>query len=188
MPSRVMGPGLGARTSVTQSGNAVRTSAVGAVTWLTTKRSYGGPVPSTRHPTGRVGRPRRPLQATSKIASTSTGVFNGRAETPTALRACLPASPKTSPKSSLAPLTTPGCPAKPGADVTPEQAKDLARQAGGGQLAVHHRQLTGDVDVVTGPQGRHVGGDRRHDRRDRQPELLEPGEHLTAHVSRPSAA
>ena len=33
--------------------------------------------------------------------------------------------------------------------------------AGGEQLAVDHRQLAGDVDVVAGLHGRHVGGQRR---------------------------
>ena len=42
--------------------------------------------------------------STSAISSTSTGAFSGSTATPTALRACLPASPKTSPSSSLAPL------------------------------------------------------------------------------------
>src|SRR5699024_8841609 len=49
------------------------------------------------------------------VTSTSTGEPSGRTATPTAERACLPASPKTSPRNSLAPLMTPGWPVKSGA-------------------------------------------------------------------------
>ena len=45
---------------------------------------------------------------TSTMSSTSTGASNGNSATPTAERACAPASPNTSPKNSEAPLTTPG--------------------------------------------------------------------------------
>src|SRR5207344_2698720 len=47
--------------------------------------------------------------AISTMTSTSTGVSSGSAITPTALRACLPASPNTSTNSWLAPLITVGC-------------------------------------------------------------------------------
>src|SRR5919106_508868 len=48
------------------------------------------------------------------MASTSTGTPRGRAATPTAARAWRPASPKTSPNSSLAALTTLGWSVKSG--------------------------------------------------------------------------
>ena len=44
----------------------------------------------------------------STISSTSTGASSGSAATPIADRACLPPSPKISPSTSLAPLTTCG--------------------------------------------------------------------------------
>src|SRR5690606_18366981 len=47
-------------------------------------------------------------QANSKRNSISTGESSGSTATPTALRACCPASPKISPSSSEAPLITPG--------------------------------------------------------------------------------
>ena len=47
-------------------------------------------------------------QETSTTISTSTGASSGRTGTPTADRACWPASPNTWPISSLAPLATPG--------------------------------------------------------------------------------
>ncbi len=46
--------------------------------------------------------------ANSKTNSISTGESSGSTATPTALRACCPASPKISPSSSDAPLMTPG--------------------------------------------------------------------------------
>ena len=52
------------------------------------------------------------------IASTSTLAPSGSAAIPTALRACLPASPKTSISSSLAPFTTWACWMKSGALAT----------------------------------------------------------------------
>src|SRR5690606_36620028 len=55
---------------------------------------------------------------TSAMSSTSTGASSGSTATPTALRACFPASPNTSTSSSLAPLTTCGWPVKPGALAT----------------------------------------------------------------------
>src|SRR5690606_31683704 len=57
-------------------------------------------------------------QPTSTIISTSTGTSSGRAATPTALRACTPASPNTSPISSLAPLITCGWPENDGSLAT----------------------------------------------------------------------
>src|SRR5699024_7007467 len=57
-------------------------------------------------------------QATSTISSTSTGASRGSTATPTALRACRPASPKAWPNSSLAPLATAACPVKSGALAT----------------------------------------------------------------------
>ena len=45
---------------------------------------------------------------TSTMSSTSTGASNGNSATPTAERACAPASPNTSPRNSDAPLTTAG--------------------------------------------------------------------------------
>src|ERR1700757_1715710 len=55
---------------------------------------------------------------TSTMTSTSTGASSGNSATPTAERACAPASPNTSAKSSDAPLITPGWPVNPGADAT----------------------------------------------------------------------
>src|SRR6266446_1311704 len=46
------------------------------------------------------------IQETSKIASISTVMFSGKLLTPTADRACLPASPKTSTSKSEQPLIT----------------------------------------------------------------------------------
>src|SRR5699024_3251312 len=50
--------------------------------------------------------------ATSTIISTSTGPSSGSTGTPTALRACCPASANTVPISSLAPFATLGCAVK----------------------------------------------------------------------------
>src|SRR5262249_51348373 len=55
---------------------------------------------------------------TSTMISTSTGASSGNSATPTADRACAPASPNTSTNSSDAPLITPGWPVNPGADAT----------------------------------------------------------------------
>ena len=52
------------------------------------------------------------------ISSSSTGASSGSTATPTALRACRPASPKTSRSSWLAPLPTSGWPVKSGALAT----------------------------------------------------------------------
>src|SRR5574340_438055 len=57
-------------------------------------------------------------QRTSAISSTSTGAPRGSSATPTADRAWTPASPNTSPRNSDAPLITPGCPVKLGAEAT----------------------------------------------------------------------
>jgi hypothetical protein len=57
---------------------------------------------------GRGPYPAVSAHSTSTMASTSTGAPSGSEATPTAARACLPASPKTSTSSSLAPLTTLG--------------------------------------------------------------------------------
>ena len=68
-----------------------------------------------------VGRQRDPQHRgaqTSTTSSTSTGTSSGSAATPTADRACLPASPNTSPSSSEAPLATLGCAVKSGVDAT----------------------------------------------------------------------
>src|SRR5262249_46072905 len=56
--------------------------------------------------------------ATSAISSTSTGESSGSTAIPTALRACLPASPSTSIRNSLAPLATCGWPVNDGALAT----------------------------------------------------------------------
>src|SRR6202012_769637 len=65
-------------------------------------------VPDVPGPGGQLRRNAKLAQesATSAISSTSTGVSSGSTATPTALRACLPASPNTSVSSSLAPLMT----------------------------------------------------------------------------------
>ena len=42
------------------------------------------------------------------------------------------------------------------------------------QLPVRYRHLAGDVHVRSVPQGRHVGGHRGRDRRQRQPERGQP--------------
>src|SRR5690606_227540 len=60
----------------------------------------------------------RGYPSTSTTSSTSTGAFSGSSDTPTADRAWTPASPKISPSTSEAPLRTPGCPLKPGAEAT----------------------------------------------------------------------
>ena len=52
------------------------------------------------------------------MASTSTDASSGRATTPTADRACTPRLPKAAANSSLAPLTTPGCPVNEGSEAT----------------------------------------------------------------------
>ncbi len=52
------------------------------------------------------------------MISTSTGASSGSTATPTAERACTPASPKAVPRSSEAPLTTPGWPVKDGSLAT----------------------------------------------------------------------
>ena len=52
------------------------------------------------------------------MSSISTGASSGSTGTPTAERVCWPASPNTSPKSSDAPLATPGWPVKSGVDAT----------------------------------------------------------------------
>src|SRR5215210_1616033 len=67
------------------------------------------------------GRANSNLQASSDertTSSTSTGASSGNSATPTAERACRPASPKTSPMSSDAPSSTPGWPLNPGAEAT----------------------------------------------------------------------
>src|SRR5581483_11304113 len=56
--------------------------------------------------------------ATRTTSSTSTGASSGNEATPTALRACCPASPNSSPIRLLAPLTTPGWPVNDGALAT----------------------------------------------------------------------
>ena len=48
------------------------------------------------------------VEPTATTSSTSTGASRGSAATPTALRACRPASPKISFSSPLAPLATSG--------------------------------------------------------------------------------
>src|SRR5690606_9168084 len=58
------------------------------------------------------------VHQTSTTSSTSTGESSGSTGTPTADRAWRPASPKTSPNSSEAPLATPGWPVKSGVDAT----------------------------------------------------------------------
>jgi hypothetical protein len=55
---------------------------------------------------------------TTNVKSTSTVEFSGSSATPTAARACLPASPKTSTSRSLAPLATLCWSVKPSADAT----------------------------------------------------------------------
>src|SRR6266571_1144043 len=84
-----------------------------------------GPASATRRPEGAWARPPEAAaeragagQGASTMASTSTGTPRGRAARPTAERACLPASPKTSTSSSLAPLTTLGWSWKSGALAT----------------------------------------------------------------------
>ena len=54
---------------------------------------------------------------------------------PTALRACTPASPKTWPSSSLAPLMTPGWPVKSGALATNPTTFTTRRTSRGRRLA-----------------------------------------------------
>jgi hypothetical protein len=54
----------------------------------------------------------------TNVTSTSTVEFNGNSATPTAARACSPASPKTSASRSLAPLATLCWSVKPSADAT----------------------------------------------------------------------
>ena len=75
----------------------------------------GLPRPAARSRGGRAARLR---VASSTWISTSTGASSGSTATPTALRACTPLSPSTSPSSSLAPFSTPGCPVKSGAEAT----------------------------------------------------------------------
>src|SRR5690606_32076131 len=55
-------------------------------------------------------------QASSRMASTSTGAFSGSEAMPTAERACWPRSPKTSMNSCEAPLATRCWSVKPGAE------------------------------------------------------------------------
>src|SRR6201999_460759 len=55
---------------------------------------------------------------TSTTSSTSTGASSGSSATPTAERACTPASPNTPASRSEAPLTTPGWALNPGAEAT----------------------------------------------------------------------
>ena len=55
---------------------------------------------------------------TSTMISTSTGASSGSTGTPTAERACTPASPKTLPSSSETPLATCGWPVKSGVEAT----------------------------------------------------------------------
>ena len=146
-----------------------------------------GPPAHGTHPG--LGALTRAYAAISTWISTSTGASSGSTATPTALRACTPLSPSTSPSSSLAPLMTPGCPVKSGAEATKPTTlttrsirsrspttdltaasalsaqvrgqllgllrRDLgADLAGDRQLAVHHRQLAGGVDVRAGAHGR----------------------------------
>src|SRR5438132_4969244 len=69
---------------------------------------------------------RRPVPArrlsyaasTAAVISSSTGAPSGSDDTPTAPRACRPASPRISATSSLAPLATFGWSTKPGAEAT----------------------------------------------------------------------
>ena len=97
------GPGLG----VTQQADRRRIARDGRHPETVTRQQRVDP---RRH----LGRRRRPgyglaVQSdTSTIISTSTGASRGSAATPTAERACTPASPNALPRSSLAPLTTPG--------------------------------------------------------------------------------
>ena len=97
------GPGLG----VTQQADRRRIARDGRHPETVTRQQRVDP---RRH----LGRRRRPgyglaVQSdTSTIISTSTGASRGSAATPTAERACTPASPNALPSSSLAPLTTPG--------------------------------------------------------------------------------
>ena len=118
VPSRVIGPGLGARSSVTQPGSARPAT---TRTQPPMRRSYvAGHAGDRRAPDVRLGHrrvtTRRPsrAQATSAMTSTSTGAPSGSSATPTALRACRPCSPSTSPNSFEAPLITAGWPVKPG--------------------------------------------------------------------------
>src|SRR5690606_34613462 len=83
-------------------------------------RAFAEPVPEPpQQPIGQP--PRQPQQqlvtgafdvrvhhATSTVNSTSTGAPSGSSATPTAARACAPASPKISPNTSEAPLMTAG--------------------------------------------------------------------------------
>src|SRR5699024_3377847 len=57
-----------------------------------------------------------PSSSTSR--SSSTAESSGSTATPTAERACAPASPNTAPSSSLAPLITAGCAVKAGSEAT----------------------------------------------------------------------
>jgi hypothetical protein len=57
-------------------------------------------------------------QETINVTSTSTVEFSGNSATPTAARACLPASPKTSTSKSLAPLATLCWSVNPSAEAT----------------------------------------------------------------------
>ena len=74
-------------------------------------------VPGHVRARGRSVSPRR-----STTISTSTGASSGSTATPTAERACMPASPKALPSSSEAPLTTPGWPVKDGS-LTPRSRR-----------------------------------------------------------------
>ena len=88
---------------------------------------------------------------TSATSSTSTGASRGSTATPTALRACWPASPKTSTSSRLAPFATAGLSGE-------------ARRAGDEDDDLDH---AGDrVDAA------HLVRDRRHRVEHRQPSAL----------------
>src|SRR6185312_15087219 len=83
------------------------------------RRSLGdGAQPSVCGMGERLNRLGHRRQPTSTINSISTGASIGNSATPTAERACAPLSPNTSASRSEAPLTTLGCPLKPGADAT----------------------------------------------------------------------
>ena len=97
---------------------------------------------------------------TSTMISTSTGASRGSTGTPTAERACTPASPKTSPSSSEAPLATFGWPVKSG--VRGHEADHLDHARDGGEVA--DLGLDGGDRVQRALPGAGVGlllGDRR---------------------------